>query len=89
MDGSSTFAQKDLYYGEFGDIVCARIVGTSARKVVVGLRKQYSSSLAAAEVNRVSCTSSQYTVHTHTHTHTHAHTPVSYTHLTLPTTAEV
>ena len=27
--------------------------------------------------------------HTHTHTHTHKHTPVSYTHLTLPTTAEV
>ena len=25
----------------------------------------------------------------HTHTHTHTHTPVSYTHLTLPTTAEV
>ena len=27
--------------------------------------------------------------HKHTHTHTHTHTPVSYTHLTLPTNAEV
>ena len=27
--------------------------------------------------------------HTHTHTHTHCHTPVSYTHLTLPTMAVV
>ena len=27
--------------------------------------------------------------HNVTHTHTHTHTPVSYTHLTLPTTAEV
>ena len=27
--------------------------------------------------------------HMHAHAHTHTHTPVSYTHLTLPTTAEV
>ena len=28
-------------------------------------------------------------IHTHARTHAHAYTPVSYTHLTLPTNAEV
>ena len=28
-------------------------------------------------------------LHTHIHTHAHAHTPVSYTHLTLPTICSV
>ena len=37
------------------------------------------------------CTHAHAHAHRHTHTeiHTHTHTPVSYTHLTLPTTAEV